>query len=112
MGLSWFVLIVNNKLSISKCFPLAKDMLKLFIFFNSELLFHSITYKRSWIRISIYNLYMFLLFIMKKTTDMQWPYADNTFLPLRRRRANTLRPFLVLMRVRKPCTFLRLRLFG
>jgi hypothetical protein len=42
-----------------------------------------------------------------------WPsYADNTFLPFARRRANTLRPFLVAMRARKPCTFLRLRTFG
>src|SRR5690242_1958837 len=44
---------------------------------------------------------------------MMWPsYADNTFLPLARRLANTLRPFLVAMRARKPCTFLRLRTFG
>lgn len=50
--------------------------------------------------------------IVKKTTDSQWPYADNTFLPLRRRRARTLRPFAELMRSRKPCTLLRLRLFG
>ncbi len=48
----------------------------------------------------------------KKTTDFSVAYADNTFLPLRRRRAKILRPFLVLIRVRKPCTFLRLRLFG
>ena len=48
----------------------------------------------------------------KKTTDFSVAYADNTFLPLRRRRAKTLRPFLVLIRARKPCTFLRLRLFG
>jgi hypothetical protein len=39
-------------------------------------------------------------------------YADNTFLPLRRRAARTLRPFAVLIRARKPCTLLRLRLFG
>lgn len=50
--------------------------------------------------------------IVKKTTDSQWPYADNTFLPLRRRRARTLRPFAELIRSRKPCTLLRLRLFG
>lgn len=39
-------------------------------------------------------------------------YADNTFLPLRRRLLSTWRPFLVLMRLRKPWTFWRLRLFG
>ncbi len=32
--------------------------------------------------------------------------------PLRRRRERTLRPFLVLIRSRKPCVFLRRRLFG
>lgn len=49
----------------------------------------------------------------KKTTDVgQWTYADNTFLPLRRRAASTLRPFLELIRARKPCTLLCLRFFG
>src|SRR5699024_10954262 len=43
---------------------------------------------------------------------MQWSYADSTFLPFLRRLANTLRPFFVLIRVRNPCTFLRLRVFG
>lgn len=32
--------------------------------------------------------------------------------PLRRRDANTRRPFFVLIRLRNPCTFLRLRTFG
>lgn len=36
----------------------------------------------------------------KKTTDGPVAYADNTFLPLRRLRANTLRPLLVLIRLR------------
>lgn len=53
-----------------------------------------------------------MVHIKKKTTDMQWPYADNTFLPLRRRRAKTLRPFFVLIRARNPCSLFRLRLFG
>src|SRR5690606_23966358 len=35
-----------------------------------------------------------------------------TFRPFLRRAARTLRPFFVLIRLRKPCTFLRLRLFG
>lgn len=48
----------------------------------------------------------------KKTTERSVVYADNTFLPLRRRAASTLRPFAVLIRLRKPCTLLRLRLFG
>ncbi len=39
-------------------------------------------------------------------------YADNTFLPLRRRVAKILRPDLLLIRARKPCTLLLLRLFG
>jgi hypothetical protein len=39
-------------------------------------------------------------------------YADNTFLPFWRRRANTLRPLLVLMRLRKPWTRARWRFFG
>src|SRR5699024_5222397 len=39
-------------------------------------------------------------------------YADITFLPFLRRRANTCRPLFVLIRARKPCTFLRLRFFG
>jgi hypothetical protein len=39
-------------------------------------------------------------------------YAESTFLPLRRRAAKTLRPFFVLMRLRNPWSFLRLRLFG
>src|SRR5262245_6512185 len=34
------------------------------------------------------------------------------FLPRARRRASTARPFLVDMRVRKPCVLARLRLFG
>jgi hypothetical protein len=36
----------------------------------------------------------------------------SLFLPLARRRARTLRPALVFMRDRKPCTFLRFRLLG
>lgn len=39
-------------------------------------------------------------------------YAESTFLPLRRRAAKTLRPFFVLIRLRNPWSFLRLRLFG
>jgi hypothetical protein len=38
----------------------------------------------------------------KKTTDVSVAYADNTFLPLRRRRAKTLRPFALLIRLRNP----------
>ena len=49
---------------------------------------------------------------LKKTTDGPVAYADNTFLPLRRLRANTLRPLLVLMRLRKPCTRWRWRFLG
>src|SRR5699024_1808493 len=48
----------------------------------------------------------------KKPLTVSVAYADNTFLPLRRRRAKTLRPFFVLIRLRKPCTFFRLREFG
>lgn len=49
----------------------------------------------------------------KKTTDeAQWAYADKTLRPLRRRAANTLRPFFVLIRARKPCTLLCLRFDG
>ena len=49
----------------------------------------------------------------KKTTDVaQWTYADKTLRPFLRRRAKTLRPFLVAMRARKPCTLLCLRLDG
>ncbi|GAT35798.1 ribosomal protein L34 [Listeria monocytogenes] len=52
-------------------------------------------------------------FFKKKTTEsFSVVYADKTFLPLRRRLAKTLRPFLVLIRVRKPCTFFLLRLLG
>lgn len=39
-------------------------------------------------------------------------YAERTFLPLRRRALRILRPFAVLMRLRNPWSFLRLRLFG
>ena len=39
-------------------------------------------------------------------------YADNTFLPLRRLRANTLRPLLVLIRLRKPKKRHRQRVHG
>src|SRR5699024_3627712 len=39
-------------------------------------------------------------------------YAERTFLPFLLRRARTLRPFLVLILSRKPCTLARLRLLG
>lgn len=38
----------------------------------------------------------------KKTTESQWPYAESTFLPLRRRAAMILRPLFVLILARKP----------
>ena len=36
----------------------------------------------------------------------------NRFRPLARRRASTMRPFLVDMRLRKPCVFFRRRVLG
>lgn len=53
-----------------------------------------------------------LPFLIKKTTEWSVAYADSTFLPLRRRRANTLRPFFVLILSRNPCTLLLFLLFG
>src|SRR5699024_305141 len=41
-------------------------------------------------------------FDRKKGHLPEWPYADKNFLPLRRRFFNTFRPFLVLIRCRKP----------
>lgn len=44
-----------------------------------------------------------------------WPYEDETvsrLRPLARRRLRTSRPFLVLMRTRKPCVRLRRLLLG
>ena len=48
------------------------------------------------------NDFLKLLLLEKKTTDVSVAYADNTFLPLLRRRARTLRPFFELIRLRKP----------
>jgi hypothetical protein len=39
-------------------------------------------------------------------------YADSLFLPLSLRRANTLRPLAVFIRLRKPWTFFRWRFLG
>jgi len=39
-------------------------------------------------------------------------YAVSFALPLERRRARTLRPFLVDIRLRNPCSFERCRFFG
>ncbi len=40
--------------------------------------------------------------VKKPLLVTQWLYADRTFLPLRRRAANTLRPLAVAIRARKP----------
>ena len=53
-------------------------------------------------------------FRLKKATNLivATGYADNTLRPFWRRRANTLRPLLVLIRARKPWTRARWRFFG
>jgi hypothetical protein len=48
----------------------------------------------------------------KDHLEVAFRYALITFLPFWRRAFNTLRPFFVLILLRKPCTFLRLLTFG
>ena len=67
-------------------------MLKFFIAFNPITFLHVNTFcSIQPIRVNFTDLYL------KKTTESSVAYADNTFLPLRRRRAITFRPFFVLI---------------
>jgi len=60
------------------------------------------------------NFFIIILSVKKKDhrSGLKVIYALRTFLPLRRRAASTLRPFLVLILLRNPCTLLRFLTLG
>ena len=72
--------------------------------------------ERCWVKNDFPFLYTKLnsLFLFNVTSFLfkVWLYAVSFFLPLLRLLFNTLRPFNVAIRLRKPCTFLRWRFFG
>lgn len=128
MFLMRFFSVVDDKLSISKRFTCFEDTLKFFIrcyakrFFQYDHLY-CLAKHQSWTNDNI----LYILFSNEMHTTSHWAfflkakkdhwwhpvaYADNFFLPFRRRRANTLRPPLVFIRARKPCNLFRLRFFG
>ena len=92
---------INNKLLVGTWLALSEDFLKFRFLFDAVWFSH---------KTSPYSCLADKF--KKKTTDGPVAYADNTFLPLRRLRANTLRPLAVLIRLRKPCTRWRWRFFG
>jgi hypothetical protein len=81
-------------LTIRKRLSLFKNMLELFIFLNSLTFVH--LFPRS------VKLVLFYFIKKKKDHFDEWPYAESTFLPLRRRAARILRPLFVLILARKP----------
>lgn len=89
--ISQTLLIVYNKILTRDVLFLTDYLLEIFISFNAVELSHS----------------------LEKKSHLRWlNYADNTFLPLARRRANTLRPPTDFMRDLNPWTFWCFLLLG